>query len=221
MDKRGKRIVYVSHCLLNQNLRFPGLAVESGAIADLVTILIRNGIGIELLPCLERIGWGGVSRKAFYKFFPIISKNIGTRKFLMTKLILKIWLSRFKKICKKEAKKIVNQMIDYHDSGYSILGMITTNDSPTCGYTKTINLLESLKKYKELGMTLEKLREPNLDEMKHFIPNLCEDGSGFFTSELVKQMKKRKLELNIIGFNIWNNLTEETKRVIKNFDLDI
>ncbi|MFX0042363.1 MAG: hypothetical protein ACFE8L_05590 [Candidatus Hodarchaeota archaeon] len=221
MDKRGKKIIYVSHCLLNQNLRFPGIAVQSGAIVELITILIRNGIGIELLPCLERKGWGGVSRKTFYKFFPFINKTIGTKKFPITKLILRFWLSRFKKKCRKEAKKIVNQMIDYVKSGYTILGIITTNDSPTCGYTKTINLLEALKKYKAFGMTPKALRKPNLEEMKNFIPNLCKEGSGFFTSELVKQMKKRKLKLSILGFNIWNNLTEETKRVIQHFDLTI
>jgi hypothetical protein len=70
-------------------------------------------------------------------------------------------------------------------------------------------------------MTPEALREPNLEEMKYLIPNLCEEGSGFFTSELVKQMKKRKLELTIMGFNIWNNLTEETKRIIQLLDLTI
>ncbi|MBY8986354.1 MAG: hypothetical protein KGD65_14865 [Candidatus Lokiarchaeota archaeon] len=28
MDNRGMRIIYVSRCILNQNLRFPGIAVE-------------------------------------------------------------------------------------------------------------------------------------------------------------------------------------------------
>lgn len=221
MDKRGKRIIYLSHCLINQNLRFPGIAVESGALTELLISLIKNGIGIEPLPCLERLGWGGVRRQTFYKFFPIISKNIGSRKFPIIKFFLRIWIWNFKKLCKKEAKKILHQIQDYHKSGYSILGIITTNDSPTCGFTKTINLLELISKYKELGIKDEVFENPTLEKMKNLIPSLCVNGSGFFMSELIKQIKKRKLDVNIIGFDIWNNLSEETERVLKKLDLTI
>ena len=94
MDKRGKRIIYLSQCLFNQNLRFPGIAIERGAITDLLIPIIQNGIGIEPLPCLERLGWGGVNRKAFFKYFPMISKNIGSLKFPIIKLFLRLWLRK-------------------------------------------------------------------------------------------------------------------------------
>ncbi|UCC19298.1 MAG: hypothetical protein JSV62_14525, partial [Promethearchaeota archaeon] len=201
MDKRGKRIVYLSKCLLNQNLRFPGIAVESGAIAELLIPLINKGVGIEPLPCLERLGWGGVGRKSFYKYFPVVTKNIGSRKFPLIKFFLRIWLRNFKKLCKKEAKKIVKQMLDYDRSGYSIKGIITTNDSPTCGYTKTINFIEITSKFKELGIK-DEFENPTLEKMKNIIPSLCEKGSGYFTTELVRQLKNNKLKIDIIGFNI-------------------
>lgn len=218
MDKRGKKIIYLSHCLINQNLRFPGIAVESGALTELLVPLIKKGIGIEPLPCLERLGWGGVRRQIFFKYFPMVSKNIDSIKYPIIRLFLKIWIRNFKKLCRKEAKKIVNQIQDYHESGHLILGIITTNDSPTCGFTKTINFLEVISKLKELGIK-DEFENPTLEIMKDLIPRLCENGSGFFMIELLKQMKKSRLDINIIGFNIWNNLVEESERVLKQLDL--
>ena len=57
-DKGSRKIVWVSHCILNQNTRFPGSAVSSGAIEELVKPLIEKGIGIEQLPCPEKMLWG-------------------------------------------------------------------------------------------------------------------------------------------------------------------
>lgn len=52
IDNRGRRIVFVGNCILNQNVRAPGVAVQSGAFRDFVRILLRNGIGVEQFPCL-------------------------------------------------------------------------------------------------------------------------------------------------------------------------
>ncbi|MFW9820466.1 MAG: hypothetical protein ACFFE5_12715, partial [Candidatus Thorarchaeota archaeon] len=119
-----------------------------------------------------------------------------------------------------EAKKIISQLQDYIDSGYSVLGIIITNDSPTCVITKTINLLELSSKYKELGLKDEFFENPTFEYMKNLIPNLCENGSGYFTSELKKQINKNKLDIKITGYDIWNNFSEETKKVLKNVKLD-
>ncbi|MFX1390624.1 MAG: hypothetical protein ACFE9Z_11210 [Promethearchaeota archaeon] len=105
MDKRGKQIIYISQCLLNQNLRFPGIAVKPGAISELLLPLINNGIGIESLPCLERLGWGGVGRNTFYKYLPLVKMNLNSWKFPLIKIFLRIWLRKFRILCKKEAKK--------------------------------------------------------------------------------------------------------------------
>lgn len=196
-------------------MRFPGIAVESGAISELVDSLLKNGIGIEPLPCLERLGWGGVRRKTFYKYFPIVSKNIGSIKFPFIKFFLRIWLRKYKKLCKTEAKKIVYQIKDYEKSGYSILGIIMTNDSPTCGVTKTMDLLDLSSKYKKLGIKDEIFENPTLEKMINLIPNLCESGSGYFTSALKKQINNNKLDISIMGFDIWNNSAEETEKLLK------
>ena len=156
-----------------------------------------------------------MSRETFFKFLPIVDKNVGKKKFVLIKFFKKIWIRHFKKVCRKEAKKIVKHFQDYMDSGYSIEAIITTNDIPTCGITKTINLLNMISKYKDLGITMEELKNPEIEKMKFLIKNLLEDGSGLFMTEVVKQLKKRKLNVRIIGFDIWNESSEEIDNKIK------
>jgi predicted secreted protein len=50
-DQRGRRVVLVSHCLLNQNTRYAGGATRSDAVAELANELIGAGYGIHQLPC--------------------------------------------------------------------------------------------------------------------------------------------------------------------------
>ena len=43
-DERGKRVIFVSHCLLNQNIRYPGGAFRRGVVDELVESVARDGL---------------------------------------------------------------------------------------------------------------------------------------------------------------------------------
>lgn len=62
-DARGRRVVLVSHCLLNENTRYAGGATRPGAVAEIVEELVNAGCGIHQLPCPERVAWGGVLKR--------------------------------------------------------------------------------------------------------------------------------------------------------------
>ena len=59
-DARGRRVVLVSHCLLNENTRYAGGAMYAGAVTEIVEELVTAGYGIHQLPCPERLAWGAV-----------------------------------------------------------------------------------------------------------------------------------------------------------------
>jgi len=212
-DNRSKKIVYISHCLLNQNCRYPGIATSDGIIVEILEPLLRKGIGIEQLPCLECMEWGGVSRNSILKFLPIIRKYSYSKLSPFIKLFSKIWYWNYKRLCKREAKKVANQIKDHLNSGYTILGLISMNDSPTCGVTKTLDLLGSIFKYRELEIDLEDFEHPKLEKMRNLIPKLLVDGEGTFMHELVAKLKKLKQDIKIIGFNPWDNLDEEVNKI--------
>jgi uncharacterized protein YbbK (DUF523 family) len=62
-DARGNRVVFLSHCLLNQNVRYLGGASQPGGLTELATGYLDGGIGICQLPCPEQRAWGGVLKR--------------------------------------------------------------------------------------------------------------------------------------------------------------
>jgi predicted secreted protein len=219
-DQRGKRIVYLSRCLLNQNLRFPGIAVKRGAIPELLDLLTRNDVGIESLPCLERMGWGGVSRRTFFRFQPFLFKAAGTRWFGIASVLARIWLFRFSRLCKREAVNVASEMEDFVRAGYSILGVVAMNDSPTCGVSRTILLAEAALTCKRLGFGSADLEKPELETMRRLIPLLCTGGQGLFMKELTQEIARRDLGMNVVGFDPWVDAYTEADRVARMLDLE-
>ena len=62
-DARGRRVVFLSHCLLNQNVRYPGGAGRAGGVDELVEGYLARGVGACQLPCPEQRAPGGLKRR--------------------------------------------------------------------------------------------------------------------------------------------------------------
>lgn len=61
-DKRSGKIVFVSHCMINCNNKFPGYADVAGSYTAFIGPIIEAGIGIFQMPCLEILGRGGAEK---------------------------------------------------------------------------------------------------------------------------------------------------------------
>ncbi len=212
LDKRSKRLVYVSSCLLNQNRRFPGIAVQGGAISNLVEVLNERGIGIEQLPCMESLAWGGVSRKSVFRFLPLLY-NKGRSP--VVQLLGKAWLARYRSICHARAKAVVNEIGGWQRSGYAVVGIIVMDDSPTCGVNRTLHLLSAIPASRDGGVTLADWEAPCFEKMREVIPSLLVPGKGIFISELAKMLEAREIHIPIIGFDPWAVHQQETDRIVQ------
>ena len=53
VDRRGRRVVVVIECLLNQNARDPGAASFAALVWDLVSLCHEHDIGMLQMPCPE------------------------------------------------------------------------------------------------------------------------------------------------------------------------
>jgi hypothetical protein len=62
-NARGGRVVLLSHCLLNQNVRYLGGAGRAGGVGELADGYLARGVGICQLPCPEQRAWGGVLKR--------------------------------------------------------------------------------------------------------------------------------------------------------------
>lgn len=109
--ERSKRVVFVSHCILNQNSVVHPLARAKGAYMDIIKELMDNEVGIHQLPCPEYRHLG-LKRK------PMTKEDYDTNDFRI--------------INRNIAMDTVGIIIEYLSNGYEVLGIIGINNSPTC-----------------------------------------------------------------------------------------
>lgn len=176
--------------------------------------LAENGIGVEQLPCLECLGWGGVSRTSSLRFMPTIFRYADSKLFPIVRGIVRIWLLRYRRLCKKVVKAIAIDMKNLVDNGYDIVGIIAMNDSPTCGVTKTIGIIDFVAKSKSMGLKLEDLTSPSFDKMKEVLPSLLVTGRGLFMTELLFALRRQAIVQRVFEFNPWNDIKTEAGRVV-------
>ncbi len=118
--ERSKKIILVSHCILNQNSVVYPLARAQGAYKDIIIELMNNDVGIHQLPCPE------------YKY-------LGLKREPMTKE--QYDNENFRNINKSIAVETVNIIKEYIKNGYEVLGIIGINESPTCSINRTKGIL--------------------------------------------------------------------------------
>ncbi len=151
--KRNRKIVVLSHCIINCNSKVEGLSVYEGAL-DFTKKLIDNGFGIIQLPCPELLNFG--------------LKRWGNSKEQFNNLI-------YKERCKELLKPYIVQFDLYKNSGYEINSIIAIDGSPSCGYNKTCSSSIFSNKICEYPNSIIKREKISLiNEKGVFIEVLCE-----------------------------------------------
>ena len=154
---RGKKIVLVSHCILNQNSVVKPYGKKAEDFKNLLIRLIEENIGIIQLPCPE-ISIYGLKRWGHVKD--------------------QFETPHFKKQSRLMTEDILDNIIEYKNNGYDILGVIGIKGSPSCGISTTCRgdwngsisskdikeRLNSLKEVNEMGAFMEIL-EKSLSEI--------------------------------------------------------
>jgi predicted secreted protein len=109
-DNRKRKVIFVSHCWLNINTRFPEGSAFEGANVPLMKTLLDSGLGIIQMPCPEYQCLGLEK----YRYGEIVKDELRT-------------------CFRKSAQQVVNQIKDYLELGFTIVGVLGMNPSPSCG----------------------------------------------------------------------------------------
>ena len=115
-DNRGKKIIFVSSCLLNTNNKVLGLARYSGMCREVFDTLCDNGLGIQQMDCPETL-------------------YLGIQRWWYTKNLYDC--RGFRDHCRELAERVVTYMEEYDRMGYKVVGVLGCDGSPTCGVNIT------------------------------------------------------------------------------------
>jgi predicted secreted protein len=186
-DQRGRRIVFVSHCLLNQNKRYATGATRAGAVGELADELIGAGYGIHQLPCPERLAWGGVLKRHSLRLYH--SKGGPLYPLRAVLLSAFTWWTRI--VYWRLARQVVRDVTDYERSGVAVASIIGIGASPSCGVTTTLALrasLEVVASCPAAAMTRDVMNEKAILGCRR-------PGEGLFIKALDRQLKRRGISV--------------------------
>ena len=128
-DKRSKKVIMLSHCLLNQNAISDGTADYPSQFTEIVEFLMAQGIGMLQLPCPEFLCLG-LARG---------DRHGATRRLLDENTRIRALMSENEhvQLLQQKAEEIVGQVREYRTYGLQVLGLIGVDRSPSCGIDTT------------------------------------------------------------------------------------
>ncbi len=113
---RGRRILILSHCILNQNSVVLPYGREMKDFQELINYCMTNNIGLIQLPCPEL-------------------KQLGLRRWGHLKTQLDY--PGYRKLCYELLIPIIEDIEGYLENNYQIMGVCGIKGSPTCGVSET------------------------------------------------------------------------------------
>lgn len=132
-DKRGKRIVFVSNCLLNANNKVYEFARYSGMFSEVVKILDKYGLGVMQMGCPEVLYMGN---QRWWN-----SRNLYDN-------------TGYRRLCRQLAAQTADYIENYYTVGYEVTAILTCDGSPSCGITKSSYCEDWGGRPKEIPRTL-------------------------------------------------------------------
>jgi predicted secreted protein len=182
-DARGRRVVLVSHCLLNQNTRYAGGATCAGAVTAVVEELVSAGYGIHQLPCPERLAWGGVLKRHTLRLYHCE----GRWRYRMRDLLLHAFVWWTRGVYRRLARSVARDVADYRRAGIEVAGFVGIGASPSCGVSTTLDLrasLEVVATCPAAALTRDVVNE-------QAVVGCRRSGRGLFVAALDRELRRR------------------------------
>jgi predicted secreted protein len=155
-DLRSRKVIFLAHCQVNMNARMHRCAnVFPASSGPVVRCCLEHELGIVQMPCPELMVTG-LGR----------DRDEPEQEFLRQALEMPESRRRIREL----AAQVVFQMTEYRFQDFSLIGVLGSENSPSCGVTRTADLAN------------------------RFVP-----GQGVFIRELRSLMQKQGLDLPFKG----------------------
>ena len=163
--ERSKKVIFVSHCILNQNVKALGRERSPGPVKELLELFAEADVGIVQIPCPQIDYNGGLNRK------PKSKEEYDNK--------------AYRAACKKLSAALLKQIEDYIAKKYSVVGILGVEFSPSCAVHQLQN---GNRNVPGKGIFMEEL-EAEMRKKRFQVPIVGVNLSNLFsTSEKVQSL---------------------------------
>jgi predicted secreted protein len=211
-DQRSRRVAFVSHCLLNENTRYLGGALQPGAATDVLADLVDSRIGIVQMPCPEQYAWGGVHKRLIMRGYGLRS----TPWYRLRQPLLAIVLAHTRRAYRRLAGEVVTQIADYQSNGYIVVGLIGVGASPSCGVHTTLDLpcaLEAMAALDQATLTADQVNQDVVLACRH-------PGAGLFIQAVRRELKRHHLDVPFQEYDLVCEMRSEPQHFTRPPSID-
>ena len=198
-DQRSKQVVFLSHCLLNENTRYLGGACRRCCVREVVEQCMDRGIGMVQMPCPEQQVWGGVLKRRMLRLYG--SRRRGALRARLIRALLPLALVHVRREYRRLAHAIVRQIEDYADSRFTVVAIVGIDGSPTCGVQRTIDIEGFVDAAARVDPAQLSTAEHNELVRLH-----VSRGRGLFIEELHRALRARKLQVPFLAHDLLREL---------------
>jgi uncharacterized protein YbbK (DUF523 family) len=186
-DQRGRRVVFVSHCLLNENVRYLGGAGRQGSVDEVVDGFQAAGVGMCQMPCPEQRAWGGVAKRYLVPAYD----SHGTLWYRLRRPLTWVFLWRTRWLYARLARQVAGEAADYARSGFEVAGVVGVGASPSCGVFRTLDVTRSLEVIAACPLASADAGQFNAA----LLASASIEGEGYFIQALRRRLARRRLDI--------------------------
>jgi uncharacterized protein YbbK (DUF523 family) len=179
--------VFVSHCLLNQNVRYLGGAFRPAAVDEVIEVFRRDCVGICQLHCPEEAAWGGVLKRVMLAMVG----SRGTIRYALRRPLMALfgWYTRI--VYRRLAAAAGRQIADYVRSGFEVVGVVGVAYSPSCGVVRSLDLKGALDAIADVPLAA--LTRSVMNE--RVVAANAIRGQGWFIAALSRWLARRRISV--------------------------
>jgi uncharacterized protein YbbK (DUF523 family) len=192
-DARGREVVFVSHCLLDENARYLGGAFHPGAVPEMIDLLGR-GVGVYQMPCPERRAWGGLLKRRMLRAYGLCDSVLYPVRGALFRLFICHTQIRYRRM----AGRVARDIEDYRRAGVRVLAVVGVGGSPSCGVSTTLDLRRSFEAMAACPLAL--IDRATMNE--RMVVACRGAGEGLFIRTLRRRLARRHIDVPFVEYDL-------------------
>jgi predicted secreted protein len=204
-DARGERVVFLSHCLLNENTRYRGGAARPGCVREIIDACADAGLGIVQLPCPEEHAWGGVRKRRLLRLYG----SAGWLPGRLRRLLLPALLAYTRTVYARLARDTARRVADYRRTGHEVVAVVGVDGSPSCGVARTLDIPAAVDRLARVDR-----RGPTSDAVNAVVRDTLVPGPGLFTEQVRRALRRRRIDVPYLAHDLLGELDGGSSPVV-------